>query len=1055
MQMIKSVKIEPVSMIRRDGLQRIELHSVCERPVHTVMSLWRGETKLAEADTALDGGEANNTVFLPPPDSDIECEARFYSKTGELLYKTVLTWKKPREWTIYIAVSSHTDIGLHNSQYIQRYNSVRFADMAMKLCDDTADRAPENQYHYMMEGSWFFSNYPADKGRDAAQRLVDEYIRPGKISVGAGVAGNHTQSYGLEEVCRSAYSRRWLYDNWQIDTKTMTMIDNNGLSWGIVKPYHEAGYDNILFAPNQWNPLPSTTWKYDRITTGESYTWNPDMSGGGSRVDVRYDSWLPLVFNWEAPDRSGSLLVWCSTQYGHAGILFGFPPDRGVPLKTIEDRMSGQLRRLEEKYPYDIWMFASYNDDQTPGMGLTDSVNAWNGAWKYPIVQTVGRLDEPFDKLRAKYGDRIPTLRGEITGGWYQHPLSAPDVLSVKYEADRLLPTAEKLASLAALLDTGYTYPALSFERAWAALIMNDEHSYGTSGYQGRRVYETWMQHRDWTESALATARLEARAALEAIASKVYAETDSLLVFNPTARERSETVEFEGREYFAENIPALGYTTLPLSSGKAVPAEDTFEETGNGAPRAVENDYYRLTIKPNGSLSSIFDKQLGRELLDTACGWGANEFVYTKDNHQSFTTPTEAEFKVIRSDNSIRVVSKTNDTASGARIVSTVTLPLRDKRIDFDNRLYHVCDMFNTHRYYRYAYFTFPFEVERCRRICHLNGCEAEYAVDVTGHGTDTYMAVNEWCCAENDKFGVGFIQLDSSLVEFDHIHPDKTDFSDPGDSSKLFSYVANDWLQMHLTGGSSNDLRFRYTITSYSGNHASAHLAELSERIANPPLTVRVGAKTADSDNRNVYLPERRGFLTAKSRLLTMKPARDGDGIILRLYGDSSEFTQDSDCFGTLSVCRNTVDEQEYKGGDSIPGFTTFRLRGVNINLRDEPQAGESLSIGQTYTGLIQKPRAFRGENDGQLYLLWGHASDPDLDHYELYRSEVSGFVPDESTLIAKVEPGVYCVGRYEDTGLEKFRAYYYRVRAVSKSGVKGEFSDEFRGVTKEDIQN
>ena len=46
-------------------------------------------------------------------------------------------------------------------------------------------------------------------------------------------------------------------------------------------------------------------------------------------------------------------------------------------------------------------------------------------------------------------------------------------------------------------------------DRAWWHLILNDEHSYGTSGYQGRRVFETWMQHRDWIERAAATASNE------------------------------------------------------------------------------------------------------------------------------------------------------------------------------------------------------------------------------------------------------------------------------------------------------------------------------------------------------------------------------------------------------------------------------------------------------------------------------------------------------------------------------------------------------------------
>lgn len=137
----------------------------------------------------------------------------------------------------------------------------------------------------------------------------------------------------------------------------------------------------------------------------------------------------------------------------------------------------------------------------------------------------------------------------------------------------------------------------------------------------------------------------------------------------------------------------------------------------------------------------------------------------------------------------------------GAEIIQTVTLVNYEKRIDFDNRLSHVRDMINNNRYYRYLYIAFPFAVENAKRYCHLNGCIAEYAKDVTGHGTDVYMAMRSWCTAENENFGVACFSPDSRLVEFDHIHPDKTDFANAGEGSAMFMYVANDWLQMHSPG--------------------------------------------------------------------------------------------------------------------------------------------------------------------------------------------------------------------------------------------------------------
>ena len=38
--------------------------------------------------------------------------------------------------------------------------------------------------------------------------------------------------------------------------------------------------------------------------------------------------------------------------------------------------------------------------------------------------------------------------------------------------------------------------------------------------------------------------------------------------------------------------------------------------------------------------------------------------------------------------------------------------------------------------------------------------------------------------------------------MEFDHTHPDKTDFGNAGVGSGMFAYLANDLLQMHIPGG-------------------------------------------------------------------------------------------------------------------------------------------------------------------------------------------------------------------------------------------------------------
>ncbi len=1049
---VSKLKIVTTSLISKEDKQRVILQYECSETAHLQLSVYKnGVAIVTQMPISLSGGIGSVPVMLPVQSESFDATWEISDKSGNVLIQTEAFWKQPRKWTLYIMISSHTDIGLHNSQYIQRYHSSKFVDGAATLCDQTADREKNDRYRYTMEGTWFWNNYEMDRGEEAANRIVKNYVQTGKIGLCVGVAGNHIQTYGLEEMCRSTYEKRLQEEKWGIRSETLSMVDNNGLPWSMIQSYADAGYKNIIFAPNQWNPLPSTIWTYDR--TKNKYIWNTGAGGGGSRIDLRLESSLPMVFNWES-DAGEQITIWGCAHYSEA---FGFfpsassrpfdPQKKELVIGDIEEQMWRRLQLLETRVPYDIWMLVCYWDDQEPDLYVTNQIRDWNEKWKYPQVRTLGDPNKPFDLLRERFGDQIPVLKGDITGGWYQHPLTVPELMSQKFEADRGLPNAEKWSTIAGMIDQNYAYPATDFRHAWEGLFCNDEHSYGTSGYQGRKVYETWMQHRDWIDRALRTAKDEENLALQTIASQIKATEDCVVVFNPTNLERTELITSDdGTKQALVTIPAFGYRSVPKKDF----APFTVSRSTPEISPTIENKYYKIAFAENGSMRSIYDKTLQRELLDDKNTFHANELVYTKDNHQTYVTPKRAEFELLEDDERIRVIARTLEENTGAQIVQTVTLMNYEKRIDIDNELYHVRDMYNNNRYYRYMYYAFPFRVENCRRFCHLNGTVAEYAKDVTGHGTDVYMAVNEWCCSENDDFGVALMMKDSHITEFDHIHPDKTDFREAGDGSQIFSYVANDWLQMHTAGGSHLNYRFRYSITSYEGGYKAAKIPQMAETFVNPVKTITISTQ-------NGVLPvASHTFMEFDTdlRFICLKRADDGKGVIARFYG---EYDGKNPAV-KLDAEPSSVDERPVT---KVPekGFITFRIGKNTIRIKDKPRDIPTLDenkpapVGSIYTGLITKPYAAAGENSGHLYLLWGANKEKNFSHYKLYRSEKSGFEPSDDTWIADVLPEEYVVGRYEDTGLKEHTCYYYRVCAVNKQGVCGEMSEEFSAFTRETL--
>lgn len=1041
---MKALSIQPISIIRRDGLHRVDISARTDAPGHYRLSVYDGDVcKVDQVPFALNSGKSFATVWLPVPENAFTARWVISDLSGAVVAEQVREYPVPRKWTFYVTVSSHFDLGLPNAPYIQREESARFVDIARQLIAETADRPEESQYRYVMEGTWVWSNY-VNSRPDAEVRDTADLIRSGKLGVCGAVAGNHIQTYGLEELCRSAYSRKWL-EQQGLPCKTMTMIDIPGLPWAMVQPYADAGYENIIFAPNNYGPHLSTVWTLD-----PSKPWttnNPESCGGGSRIDVRYDSALPMLFYWQGLG-DHRLLIWASPQYGVGGEPFGISAF-GNSVENMSVSMAKHLPELEARYPYDVWLVENYIDNMEPELRFTDSITEWNRLYAYPQIRTLGNPDEPFDLIRERFGDRIPTLRGDITSGWSLMPPAAAAVLADSLEADRKLPTAEKLATLASVL-AGASYPAVEFEHAWASLIMNDEHSYGVGEYYGRNVTETWMQHRDWVQKALETADRETAAALASLAGCIPGSGKRVLVFNPTALPRRAYISDGAEGACVAEIPAFGYRVLDAGAFRRAGGETISTDT----PPVVENEYYRVVFAKNGALREIYDKQLRRIINHGSC----NELLYTRDNHKTFHAPGKASFTIHSGSHATTVTVQTHEPVSGAALTVTVTLPDHEKRIDLENRVCHVRDMIvsdrtDRSRYDRCLYFAFPFQVENCRRYCDLGGITAEYAVDLTGHTSDVFMVAHEYCCAENEQFGVGLIQLDTQIIEFDHIHPDKTDFGNAGTGAAMFSYAANSWFHhKHLPGPSSINYRFRYTITSYEASYRSAGLPQMAERIANPVLTM---ALTEDCTGS---LPEREmSFLETSARFVNLKRAADGSGIIARLFDDQNG-DAGLDLHLPIPGCepfrKLSVDETTSDDAGTHPGFITVRAGAEPPRLPVREAAPmDPLAIGGAYTGLISNPRAASSydADPGTMYLLWGKCAGETVSHYELYRAADPDFVPDGSNLIARVEPEQYVLGRYVDSGLLANTRYYYRVRAVSQTGQYGPFSSVFSGLSKE----
>ncbi|HEY3587599.1 MAG TPA: glycoside hydrolase family 38 C-terminal domain-containing protein, partial [Myxococcaceae bacterium] len=147
----------------------------------------------------------------------------------------------------------------------------------------------------------------------------------------------------------------------------------------------------------------------------------------------------------------------------------------------------------------------------------------------------------------------------------------------------------------------GADYPAAALEEAWKRLLTNQFHDI-LPGSSIDWVYEE--AERDLA-SVIETARGVTREALDAVAGS----GEAVVAFNGTSHARREVVDVEGLLSVVE-APACGWAVQdprPVKPDQAVAVMD----------RSMENDLLRVRWDDHGLITSIWDKEIQREVLAT------------------------------------------------------------------------------------------------------------------------------------------------------------------------------------------------------------------------------------------------------------------------------------------------------------------------------------------------------------------------------------------------------------------------------------------------------
>jgi hypothetical protein len=473
---------------------------------------------------------------------------------------------------------------------------------------------------------------------------------------------------------------------------------------------------------------------------------------------------------------------------------------------------------------------------------------------------------------------------------------------------------AQTMLALARQLKPDLEYPAKAIESAWRQCLLYDEHTWGAAGSIGAPESDMtkaqWKVKAQFAYDADKEAKALADGAAAALAGLVKTEGPSLVVLNPTDLTRTDILEVKLPASAAiaksdaascrlgdttilavSDVPAHGQRVLRFVNQPAAPAAEEAEGT------TIESRHYRATFDPaTGGMASLFDKELGRELLDTSAPYRANQYLYVSGGDGSrivaggpvepkltVNVPEKATLKRLKLGAlGERMIVETSAVQT-PKLVSEVTVWNDLKRVDITNRLT------KTRTYKKEGvYFAFPLAGEKPTFRYEVPAGVVNVAKDMLPGACYEWFTVQHFVEVETPQEVVAWATPDAPLVCFQDIFRGRWQSPVEMKNGHLFAYVMNNYWHTNYKAGQDGDFTFRFALTSRAKSDLAAS-ARFGAAVACPLVGATVEAQPGG-------VPAAAGSLVEVAEpnvfVVSAKRADAGEGLVLRLWETSGQAT-------------------------------------------------------------------------------------------------------------------------------------------------------------------
>jgi hypothetical protein len=803
-----------------------------------------------------------------------------------------------KKWTVYLVPHEHLDVGYSDFQ-------TKLSELHSRVIDDAlemSDRHPE--FKFSLDGYWQAQQF-LDGRTEAQKQKLYAAIRAKRIFVPAQHSVMLTGFPIAETLLRSFYGSHKLNRA-------------QGGAWN---------YANAT-------DVPSYSWSYASVMAAAGLKYfsaaaNADRGPTLMLGDLHRCS----PFWWEGPDGS-RVLMWYARHYHQIGSEFGFPP---VVANGYEGLPS--FLHVYERPDYTsnaVLLHGSQWENTALYRQQAELAEQWSNLFAYPELKYSG-FGEALEKIAAG-SKNIPVIRGDGGPYWEDGIASDAAYAALERENERRAVSAEKLASIAALVDHRSQPSRNSLESMWNNILLMNEHTWGW----GRSITEP---HSEDSTKELAYKRLRATIAhdsleyvldraMTVIANRIETPERALVVFNALNWSRNGWIEFDLQKtrelvdvesdqvirfevlqdepayqrirFLARDVPALGYRTYAVRDKTVSKTAERSNVTPVAASAAslqnqsgvIESSFYKVVLDPqSGAVRSIFDKQLQRELIDSSSPYRFNQYIYVSGGddfpNQLLTyrkwsplarleTHAAALGKLISvSKTPVGTIARLeSQSLNTPRISTEIILFDHEKKIEFNNHVRK--DLV----YKKEAiYFAFPFAIKEPQFKYEIqNGVVDPAREMMPGAGLEWFSSQN-WISVSEPDITVSLINKDSFLWTLGDIVRGTWPTEFGRRRATAFSYVLNNYWNTNYVAAQEGEFTFRYVLTSARVLDQAA-LSRSAWEETTPLERILIKAQDRTAPEQNPLPAAQMSFLQLNDSSILLsawKQAEDGNGFVLR----------------------------------------------------------------------------------------------------------------------------------------------------------------------------